>query len=819
MGIVSQDVRFAFRLLRRSPAFTVTAVVLLAIAIGANTAVFSVVESVLLRPLAYRDPGRLVVLSSTEAAERGLGPVAPGDYLDLRRTNHSFTDVAAAESWGPILHLSSEAEKLRGVRVTANLFPLLGIAPRLGRDFHAEEEQPGNEQVVILSDRLWKRRFDGDPAVVGRPIDLGGQTYRVAGVMPAGFEFPPFWATGAEIWAPLAKTPDQLASHDASSLRLFARLRNGVSLEQARAGMASIATRFQQDYPRAWRNRSIDVRSLQQRVTGDVGPTLLALQAAVLFLLLIACTNIGNLLLARGLGRQREVAVRRALGAGRVRLVRQFLTEAILLALLGGLAGVLLASFGVDLLSGLLAHHAEALANVLPRAQHVALDRGVLLFNLASSLGAGVLFGLMPALASTGGKIREGMSHAGRGATEGRGVGRIRSVLLAVQVALALVLVVAGGWFLRSFANLGGIAPGFRPDGALTGMVNMAGSHHQSAEAQIRFYRELLDRSRQIPGVTAAGATNHLPLKGDEFGFHVAVEGRPSPNGDGFRVTYRVSTPGYFRAAGATLAGGRDFSGQDGATSPLVAVVNEAFARQLLGGANPVGRRFKFGGDATDAPWYTVVGVVDDIKQQQWAAPVSPEVHVCYAQAAQYFAHFQEMTFVLRTAGDPATLAGPLREATAALDPTVPLSKVLTLRQAVSDALLLPGLTSGLVAALAAAALLLAAAGIFGMMSYAVSRRRREIGLRMALGARPGQLTAGVLREALAYTALGVAAGLATVVALAGSAAPLLYHVNVWNPGRIVASALLMAAAAMAGAAIPAWRASKVDPLETLSSD
>jgi putative ABC transport system permease protein len=803
---LARDVRYGARTLRRSPAFTVAIVLVLAVGIGATTAVFSVVDAVLLRPLAYREPGRLVVM-----LHRGVNPVSPANFLDWRRESSAFERTGAAESWAPNLSGGDEAETVPALRMTADVFPMLGVPPMLGRAFLPAEEAPGGDHVVVLGYGLWQRRFGGDAGIVGREITLNGEPYTVVGVMPRTFAFPPFWATGAEVWAPLALA-DKAANRGGSSLRVFARLKPGVSLAQARAEMAAITGRLEKQFPGT--NRHLVVRTLTDAVAGNVRPALLVLLGAVGFLLLITCSNVAHMLLARAAAREREVALRATLGATRGRLVRQFLTESLLLALAGGAVGMLIALGGMRILVAVSPPN-------LPRMDTVALDGAALAFVALVSMATGVAFGLAPALQAARQDVGESLKEGARGATEGGHRSRLRRLLVASEFALALVLSAAAGLMIRSFVALARIDPGFDPRGVLTMVVSVTGSREAEPQRRASFYEDLLRQVRAVPGVRAASAINHLPLAGDIWGWPFQVEGRPLPApGDSPTATYRVVLPGYFEAMGIPILRGRDVAETDRLGVPGVVVVNEWLARRHWPGEDPIGKRIALDDPRRESSWLTVVGVVKNAVRGDWAAAPEDEVFLPYLQTRRYLekadSPFSYMTLVARTDGDAAALAPPIRAVVASMDRRVPVSQVQTMEDVVAQSTAAPRFYLLLLGAFAAVAVLLAAVGIYGVMSYSVSRRTNEIGIRMALGAQPAEVRRLVVGQGMVLALAGAALGMVGALGLTRLMSGLLYGVRASDPATFLAACGFLVAVALAASYFPARRASRINPLAAL---
>jgi len=807
---VGQDVRYGVRTLARTPGFTVAAVLALALGIGATTAIFSVVDAVLLRPLPYDRPDRLAVVLT-----RGTGPVAPGNFLDWRRDASSFERMGAAEAWGTNLGGDGRPEHVEGVRVTSDIFPLLGVQPQLGRTFSADEDQAGRGQVVVLGHRLWQRRFGADAAVVGRSITLDGVPHVVVGVMPKGFEFPPFWATGAELWAPLPLA-ERAGSRNGQSLRTFARLAPGASLEKARAEMATITGRLEREYPGT--NRNVVVRGLDDIVVGDVRSALLILLGAVGFVLLIACANVAHMLLARASARHKEVALRAALGASRARVIRQLLTESIVLAAVGGMAGVALAAAVLRALIAISPGN-------LPRLETAGLDPRVLAVTVVVSLVTGIAFGLAPALQASRFDLTGALREGERGSTAGAGRHRLRRLLMASELALALVLLVGAGLMIRTFVALRRFDPGFDPRRVVTAVVSLKGSRSEEPGRRLTFYREVLDRVRALPGVVSASAINHLPLAGDVWGFPFQVEGQPpSAPGESPSAAFRVVLPGYFQAIGLPLVRGRDFTDDDRLGTPGTVIVNEWLAQRYWPGADPIGKRMTLDDLDQNPEWLTVVGVARNAARGQWAAAPDEEMYLPLLQSRLYLEReggpFSFLTLVARTSTDqPAALGPSLRTAVWSVDGNVAVSEVQTMEEVVAAATSSPRFYLLLLGSFAAAALILAALGIYGVMSYSVAQRRNEIGIRMALGARRGDVLRLVMREAVGVVAIGGGIGLAVALLLTRLMGALLYGVGATDPITFVGVGALLALVALLATYVPARRAIRVDPLQALRTE
>jgi putative ABC transport system permease protein len=806
---VYRDTRYAARTLARSPGFTAAAVLALALGIGATTAIFGVVDAVLLRPLPYHEPQRLAVL-----LHRGRNPVAPANFLDWKREASSFEAMGAADFWQANLTGVDTPERVMGLHVTANLLPMLGVPPLIGRLFAPDEDAPGRQHTVVLGYRLWQRRFGGDPSVLGRAIVLDGEAHTVVGVMPRGFAFPPFWARGAEMWAPMPLA-DRAANRNAQSLRVFGRLSPSTSLPQARAEIATLTARLEQAYPGT--NRDVRVLSLEDIVVGDVRAALLVLLGAVAFVLLISCANVAHMLLARAAARHKEVALRVALGASRGRMIRQLLTESVLLASIGGVAGVLLAAAATR------AVVAFGPADI-PRLDATELDLRVLVFAVGVSFLTGIAFGLAPAVQASAPDLNRGLRESERGSTAGAGRHRLRRLLMASEVALALVLLVGAGLMIRTFVALRGVDPGFRPDHVLTAVVSVTGSTAAAPGRRLAFYRDVLDRVRALPGVVSAGAINHLPLAGDMWGWPFAVEGRPRPAaGESPTATFRVVLPGYFEAMKLPLVRGRDFNDRDALGAPGVVIVNEWMARRHWPGEDPIGRRITFDDLDKNPQWITVVGVSRDAARSDWAAPPEEEMYLPLLQGKGYLEspapHYTYVTVVARTRSEPAALVPALREAVRSADRGVTLSEVQTMDEVVARSTASPRFYLLLLGSFAAVALALAAIGIYGVMSYSVARRNTEIGIRMALGARSGDVLRLVMREAVGVVAIGGGVGLAVALLLTRLMGALLYGVGATDPVTFALVAALLALVALLATYVPARRAIRVDPLKALRAE
>ena len=818
MQTLWQDLRYGARMLMKQPGFTLVAVITLALGIGANTAIFSVVNGVLLRPLAYREPERVMTL-----LQEGRGPVSPANFLDFKAGSRSFEQMAAAEVWSGTL-LSERPEVLAGLRMGEGLFEILGVPPLLGRTLQVDDYQAGKNHVLVLSHKLWQRAFGGDPQVIGRQVSLSGESYTVVGVMPPQFQFPPFWSTRAEMWTPLDLRP-RATSRGGSSLRIFARLKPGVSQTQAQAEVEAINQQLVQAYPDANTGMRIRVEPLNEKVVGNVRPALLVLSVTVGFVLLIACANVACLLLARAASRQKEAAVRVALGASRWRILRQWLTESLMLSLGGAVLGVLLAVWGVEWLTTFLSGSSTSYTVRLPRVSEIKLDGAALGFTFAASLVTSVLFGLVPALAASKPDVQHVLKEVGRGMAGGRR--RLRESLVIAELALALVLLIGAGLLVNSFVKLQAVDPGFNPHGVLTLTVSLNGAAQYVGPTREALYRQLTERLNALPGVESASAINHLPLAGDIWGNSFLIEGRPLPAPGHEPVTYeRVCRPGYFHTMGVPLVAGREFTDRDTADAPGVVVINEKLARRYWPSEDPVGKRITFDNPRTAAPgapgprWLTVVGVIRDVKQDNWVKAPEEEIYEPFQQSAGFYAgtagRFSAMTIVLRTTVPPQNLAAAAQEAVKTLDRNLPVYNVVTMEQVISDTLWQPRFNLQLISLFAGLALVLAAVGLYGVMAYTVAQRTPEVGLRMALGAQPRDVIKLVVGQGMRMVLIGVTLGLAASVALTRLMARLLFEVSATDFKTFALIAGLLTFIALLACWIPARRAAKVDPLIAL---
>ena len=797
-----QDVKYGVRVLARQPGVTLIAVLTLALGIGANSAIFSAVNAILLRPLPYEDPERLVTVWESRPGEGVIDNVAsPADFLDWTRMNATFEAMAAMTTTSVDLTGNGEPEKFFAGAVSPPFFDILRVRPILGRTFLPEEGIIGRPRVVILGHRLWATRFGSDPSIVGRALMLNGNPFEVVGVLPASFEFPD---DSLELWAPLQmEGGPQPLSRVSHQFFVYGRLKPGVSLQQARADMERVGQLLQQQYPSENRGHTASVIPLEERLKSPVRSSLLLLLGAVAFVLLIACVNVANILLARAAGRRREMAVRSAVGAGRARLAGQMLTESLVLGILGGGAGLAIAYWATGALSRLAPQGVPLLG-----LSHLGLEPRVVAFTAILAIATGLLFGVLPAWQLASQNVGESLKDGGR--SPGGVRRRLRVLLVVSEIALASLLLVAAGLTLRSFRTVLDQPAGFTIDRSVAVNVSLPRARYRSEDAYLAAFDQIEERFRSLPGVRAVGATSHLPLSGRDGRRGVGIEGRePTPDAP-TRAHPRSVTPGYFAAAGITLLQGRGFTPADRAGAPPVAVINDTMARRYWPGTSPIGRRFRWGGTE---PFVEVVGVVADVKHWGLDAPVNPEMYFPLPQTL-----FTDVTFVISTGGDASSLAPAIREQVRAVDPNLPVGTIRTIEDiaAVSIASRRAGML--LIAVFGGLALVLAAAGIHGVMSHLVALRTGEIGVRMTLGASPSSVMGLILREGALQAAGGLAIGLTGGVLLMRAFRSMLFGVEPADPITLATVAVTLMLTALLACAIPARRAMRVDPVTALRS-
>jgi putative ABC transport system permease protein len=798
MQTLLQDLRYAVRMLWRTPAFTIVAIFTLALGIGANSAIFSVVNAVLLRPLMYRDSSNLIRLYEA-LPQGGTGSVSVPNLNDWRQQNTVFSEIAAY-GWANFnLQEQGQPERIIGANVSSEFFDVLGINARMGRTFQKGEDVAGADRVVVLSDALWQRQYAGDLNIIGKDIAIGGENFAVIGVMPPEFKF-----FQTEMWTPLVFNERQRTNRGSHAFFTLGRLMPGATLAQAQAQMSDIARRLEQQYPDQQKNRGITLIPLREDYVRGVRPALLLLLGAVGLVLLIACTNVANLLLSRAASRRTEIAIRAALGARRARLVRQFLTESILLSLLGGLCGLLLAKWGTDLLVSIATGY-------LPTMSEVKLDWRVLGFSLALSLLTGIVFGLAPALHLSRADVQGALKDGGRSGGSSRG-SWLRSLFVVAEVAAALILLVGAGLLLKSFVRLQRIDPGFRTENVLTMRVSLPDKKYKSDEELANFYRQVLERVSNVSGVESAGVINLLPVLQGGTNSELEVEGQePDPSGKPPLVELRGISPDYFRAMNIPLIAGRGFNPADTASSERVAIVNQTFVRRLIPKQDPLGRYVKDG----DPPGVKIVGVIADVKQFGLTSEVLPEIYTPYSQPL-FTGLAQTMTLVVRSKAESAALTSAIRKEVLAVDPGQPVYNVQTMETVIGKSISYQRLNTQLLGMFAALALILAVIGIYSVMSYQVTQHTREIGIRMALGAQSLDVLRLVLRQGLGLTVVGVAIGVAGAFALTRLLTSLLFGVTSNDPVTYIIVSLLLTLVAAFACIVPARRATKVDPLVAL---
>ncbi len=828
MNFFWQDLRYGLRMLWKKPVFTLIAILTLALGIGANTAIFSVVNSILLRPLPYHEPERLVLINHDYPQIKLKASVSAFGYRHYRDNAKAFEHIAALRNNMYNLTGGGEPERVNAVNVTANFFPLLGAKAAQGRVFLQDEEQDGRNRVVVLSEAFWRRRFGARADVLNQPITLNGENYTVIGIMPPAFKFGNEIGFSTDLWLPLTFPPEILTSNNLTNEFLFvlARLNNGTSFQQAQAEMDGIADGLRAQYMQGAtrQNWGLTLQAFNELIVGDIRTPLWILLGAVSLVLLIACANVANLLLARATERHKEIAIRTALGAGRWRVVRQLLTESVMLAFIGGLLGLGLAAWGVDLLSKL-----EQLR--VPRMQEVGLDARVLLFTLGVSVLTGVLFGLVPALQTTRADLHETLKEGGRqGASLSRGW--LRSAFVIVETALALMLLVGAGLLLRSFWHLQQVNPGFEPQNLLTMNLSLPDYRYPEAQQRAAFYQQALEQIRALPGVVSAGATSILPLSGSNSSGSFRIEGRQvaqnesAPHGDRWAVT-----AGYFETMKIPLIRGRFFEPRDAADAPAatppgttapnvaapanaapsVAIIDEELAHKYWPNEDPLGKRITFEGTRDNPKWREIVGIVGHVKHRSLEGESRVQYYLPHPQRPQ-----AGMNLAIRTTGKPTDLTGAVRGVIAGLDRDLPVFRVNTMEQYVADSMTLRRFTVTLLGIFAVLALVLATVGLYGVLSYSVTQRSHEIGIRMALGARAADVLRLVVRQGMLLAGAGIGMGLLGAFALTRVMKTLLFGVGAADPLTYVVIAGVLAAVALLACWLPARRATKVDPMIAL---
>jgi putative ABC transport system permease protein len=797
------DFRYALRQLLKAPSFTIVAILTLALGIGACTAIFSVVNTVLLRPLDYTSPDRIVVIRETQLPQFPEFSVSPPNYIDWEKQTKSYEYLAAYS--GARLNLTGDGEpqQLTGVKATAHYFDVYGVKAILGRMLLPEEDAEGKNHVVVLSYGFWQRVFGGARDVVGRSVQLNGEPYQIVGVAPYGFGV----ASKLDVWTPMAFKPDETANNARGGhyINVIGRLKPGVTFAQAKSELAVIAAQLAKQYPDSNKGWGIFMMPMQDYLVRDVKPVLYTLLGAVGCVLLIACANLANLLLARATARHREISIRAALGAGRGRIVRQLLTESVVLAICGGATGVILARWGLDALLALA-------PTSLPRVSEIHLDSGVLLFSLALSVMTGLVFGIAPAWLAARADVNEALKQGTRGSTEGGARGRLRSALVVVEVTFALVLLGGAGLLARSFMQLANVDPGFIPEKATLLRLSLPQRKYAQPEQQTAFANSLLEHLKNLPGVQAVGITHSMPLVGDYvLGFN--IEGRPHIDPSDLPSTnYYAVTPDYFRAMGIRLMRGRVFTPQDDAKAGRVAMINETMARQFFPNEDPIGKRINI----TNGPdtWREIVGIVADIKQYGVDKATSAQSYEPFAQVP-----FGSLNVVIRTDGSPAALLSAIRPAVYAVDKDQPIGAIRPLEEIVAESIARQRFAMTLLSVFSAVALVIAAVGIYGVMAYNVVQRTGEFGIRMALGAQQGDVLRLVLGQGGKLIGLGLLIGLVATLAASRAMGSMLFNTSAYDPLTLLTITLLLAAVALVACFFPANRATKVNPIEALRTE
>ena len=806
MDAIFTDVRYGLRSLLKRPAFTAIALLTLALGIGVNTAIFSAVDSVLLRSMPFKDTESLVAVWE-HSPQLGIArnEMAPANFFDLRNQNQVFEGLGAFGEMSMNLTGAGEPERLEGQLVTANVFALLGVQPALGRTFAPQEDQVGQDHVAVLSHALWQRRFNRDPNVINRALTLNGESYTIVGVMPRDFFFP---LRESELWIPWSMPPEQASGRGDHYLHAIARLKPGVTNERANAEVESIGARLATDYPRTNEGLGFVVNSFQRDYVGDLRRPILILFAAVGLVLLIACANVANLLLAQATARRREIAIRMALGARRWTIARQLLLESLLLAIGGGLLGVFGAVWGVEALSKLLPAS-------LSKLQAVSVDARVLVFTVAVVVLTAIVFGVVPALHAVRANPGEALSDTARDAGGGNSGRYVRRMLVVSEVALAVVLLVGAGLLIRSFQRLNQVDIGFNPNNVLTMRAVLPMPKYGKPESRRAFYDEVLRRVDEIPGVESAGVITFLPLSFSGMKFSFSVEGQTNPSDMNLPFAlYRVVSPDYFRALEIPLQRGRFFDSRDSKESQPVMVVNRKLAEQFWPGEDPTGKRLKIGPPDSQNPWAVVIGVVGDVRQTELYGKQMPELYVPYAQEWRMWMAPKDL--VVRTSGDPGAVAAAVREAVWAVDKDQPVSNVRTMDQVFAAAISRERFQMLLLSLFASLALVLACIGLYGVISYMVAQRTHEIGVRMALGAQEGDVLRLVIRQGMLLAVVGLIVGIGIGTAVTRFLSDMLFGVSARDPLTFVGVPMLLLFVAFLACYIPARRATRIDPLTAL---
>jgi putative ABC transport system permease protein len=802
-----QDVKFGLRMLWKAPGYTALAAAALALGIGVNTAIFSVADAFIYQAVSFPHLDHLALLYET-LPQQGIteNNAAPGVYEDWKAQNHSFRQLAAYE-WNTV-NLSGNSglpEHAEGFRVTPNFFDMLGVKPMLGRTFTNDEAAPGHDQEVVLSYRMWHERYGADPAILGKTIRIDSKSTTVIGVMPENYDYP----LPAQLWLPLAMTAQEKEVRTGHSLHVLGSLLPGVTIEQANAELAMIQQRLIQRYPqtdKGWGARVVEMRT---HMSSDMTRQyILLLVVAVVFVLLIACANVANLQFARSTRRQREIALRTALGAGRWQLIRQLLIESVLVSLVGAVAGLLLATWSIRLI---LSYMPATVSRSIPGWQQISLDSRAFLFALGIAVAAGILAGLVPAIESSRPDMNETLKEGGRSGASGRARQRLRSVFVVAEIALSLVLLVGAGLLVKGFRALLGINQNFAPKTLLTMTVVLPKSRYDDVAKRANFYQQALGELESMPGVRLAAVATNVPEGDNSFLGGFSVENRPARPGEHPLAYWEVVNPVFFQALHIPLIKGRLFTQEDGPDSAPVAIISQSLAARYFPGQDPIGRRIKLGAEDYAAPWATIVGIVSNVKYRWLDKQNIPALYEPYTQAA-----LSESYFMVRTSGDPNSLVATARQRIAAIDPDMPIYDVQTLDRVISDSMIGLGYVSVMMAVLGMIALVLACVGVYGVMSFSVAERTHEIGVRMALGAQRGEVLRLVLRHGLLLAGIALAIGLPLSLGLSGLVASLVFGVSTTDPLTFAGVSALLLLVAIAACYFPARRAMRVDPVIAL---
>jgi putative ABC transport system permease protein len=800
METLWQDLRYGFKILLKKPGFTFIAVLALALGIGANSAIFSVINAVLLKPLPFEEPDRLITVWEINPKQGSeIFNVSYPNFSDWKAENRVFEKIAAYRMANLILSGEEEPERLGAAIVTADLFQIFGARPALGRTFLPEEDETGGNQVVIISQNLWQRRFGSDPGLIGKSIKVNSGSFTVVGIMPADFQFP---TDKTDLWIPLGPLKDQMKNRGVHIITVIGRLKPQVTFQEARADIETIAAKIQNEKPGEDTGHGVKLLSLHELIVGDIRTPLLVLLGAVVLVLLIACSNVANLLLASATVRQREIAIRTALGAGRWRVIRQLLTESMILAMLGGAAGLLIAVWGLDLMVG-------RLPDYFPRVKEIYIDRHVLGFTFATSLLTGFVFGLFPAIKMSRPELNEALKESSGKQTGISLNNRFRSALVVSEIALSLVLLIGGGLMIKSLWSLMQVNPGFKADNLLTMTVSLPSKYGED-EKVISYFRQLSQQLGSLPGVKNVSAVSALPISGGDSNGNVTVEGRVFPPGETQAASFRRILPNYFSTMGIPLLRGREFDERDTGQDPKVVIINETMARRFWPDEDPIGKRIKIGPPENE-PWLTVVGVVGDVRNIGLNFEPNLSTYEPHAQRS-----WNTMNLVIRTVVDPLSLSEAVRKVIRDTDKDIPIYNIGTMDKRISLSVSDRRFNMLILGIFAVVALLLSTLGIYGVMSYYVTQRTHEIGIRMALGAQPFDMLKMVIKQGATLTLIGLGVGLVASFALTRVLSSLLFKVSTTDPITFASVSLILGLVALSACYLPARKATRVDPMVAL---